>query len=492
MATNLTTLPEILLVLQKAGIPAMVEGVHGIGKTSIDYQVWKKIRQERNQPVPEKVDTLSARSLTKYSHPPKDEYGLWAFAAPNLSIEELIGYPVADRDAKVLSYLRCNNFIPPEDHVGGGMLSCDELNLASDDIERALMSLMLEGRFLDYTLPPGIFIVTSQNPAAGEYHARKLNPPTLDRFCWLTVVADHGEVMNHFIASGLHEDILSFLGTNREALNSHQAVMLKAEVKKAGTSRGWEYVNRVMSVLTPAQINEGSAVGYAIIRGLLGDTAANMFISHIRNPLRNDLTITGKEIAETYGVTVESLYSPYDSFDTKNPKNVSAARQKALRCSRLAKVRVDVLNRALKECADILQSDAANISRRIGVDTSKMSMNDRISKSIAVSTQADLTRWANIMLFMIDCPADLVDHHFMRTVVTLDASVMTLSTLAMQDAQGRSSPLPKELMAHVDGKRKSSRFFDVKEDHVPLPGETSNDDGDGDDEEDDEEEEAAA
>jgi len=454
---NMKQLTIILNVCRKAGLPVMIEGSYGVGKTSAAYQSWTTARKELNQWIPDgTIDTLSRRQLSQFSHPAPGEYGFWSVGAQNLTIEEAIGYPSVDRDRRILEYLRCGNFIPPANHTGGGVWVVDEINLADQSIERALMAIALEGVFLDYILPDNIFIVTSQNPPINGYHSRRLNPPTVDRFVKVWLKVEHNEVIDRFLLTGVDEDIVDFLTVNSEALNTHQKEMdsVDKDEKRSASSRGWAFVNKMMAQLKDPEILK--RVGFELVSGCVGPAAAGNFIQMLKNPERKDLVIPGIDIMSGYGVDKEVLTEGYDSF-TK----YTEVRNKVRRSSRGSRVRIDVLNRALRESAAILAKDADDIYMAMGGKESIKSMNSIqiLTKARAFATDEMRQRWMNMMVFMCDCPADMVETHFLSTVLTNDVTRVTLS--ALSSSTGRRSRLVGDWIDHIDGKRKTDRFMIV-------------------------------
>ena len=457
---NMKQLTTILNVCRKAGLPVMIEGSFGVGKTSAAYQSWTTARKELNQWIPDgNIDTLSRRQLSQFSHPAPSEYGFWSVGAQNLTIEEAIGYPSVDRDRRALEYLRCGNFIPPAGHTGGGVWVVDEINLAGQDIERALMAIALEGVFLDYILPDGIFIVTSQNPPINGYHSRRLNPPTVDRFVKVWLKVEHGEVIDRFMTTGVDDDIVDFLTVSSEALNTHQKEMdnVDKDEKRAASSRGWAFVNKMMPQLRDPEILR--RVGFELVSGCVGPAAAGQFVQMLKNPERKDLVISGADITSGYGVDKEVLADGYDTF-----VKYTAVRNKVRRCSRGSRVRVDVLNRALREAAAILTKDADDIYMSMGGKESVKHLNSIqiMTKAREAATDEMRQRWRNVMVFMCDCPADMVETHFLSTVLTNDVTRVTLSALSA--TSGRRPRLVSDWIDHIDGKRKTDRFMVVTED----------------------------
>lgn len=403
---SMQSISDILFLLYRAGVPAMLEGVHGIGKTSLCYQlhsrVIKELGKEKNIP-PSSVDTsmlstLDARKAVVLSKVGTDEFGLWSCSAANVTVEEFIGYP-QPQDG-VISYLRSHNFIPPPDHRGGGIWNVDELNLGFQEVEKAVMSIALEGRYLDYVLPDGVFVITSQNPSAGEYQSRKLNPPTLNRFCYLRAEALPDEVLNHFMAKEFHPSIIDCLTEHSAtALNPHQD-KVEFENHQVPTSRSWEMVNRVMKVATEKEIAEH---GLTVFSGLLGPTTASVYFKFAQE--KGERSIPIDEVLTSYGYD-EKTYDPDNSSYDKWP--VTPLRKKIQAMVKRKTVRVDIINLALNVLVERLGKMATEVEER-----HKKASGGSVYKNMAPEHRAAL---ANIMVFLHDLPSDQAGPAFLRKI----------------------------------------------------------------------------
>ena len=384
----MNSLIAVLNWLLRAGVPAMLEGAHGIGKTSIGYQLYLKVLAERTGVEQATLSSLDGRELAAFSKVGPDEFGLWSCSAANLTVEELIGYPQPQADGRV-HYLRSYSFIPPPDHRGGGIWMVDELNLAFPEVERALMSLALEGRYLDYVLPAGVFIITSQNPAVGEYHSRKLNPPTLNRFCILKVQADAQEVMAHFRKQDFRDAILDCLSEHHDkVLNPHQA-KLDFSIDQQPTSRSWEFVNRLM---TCAKGTEVERLGLVAFSGLLGPTAANVFHKYAMD--KGERTIPVKEVLSDYGIDMETFVPDKTGMENFPMTKV---RKKVRRVSQSATVRMDIINDALERIMIRLTEIKTEVKAKSG--SKRGDPREHL-------TMEQKTHILNVYAFLCDIPSD--------------------------------------------------------------------------------------
>ncbi len=398
---SMKMIANALYWLYRARVPTLLEGVHGIGKTSILYQLHARIRKELKQSAEhEGKSTLDGREIAKMAHVGPNEFGLWACSAANLTIEELIGYPRPREDGRGIEYLRSFNFLPPPDHKGGGIWDIDELNLASAEVERALMSVMLEGRYLDYVMPEGIFIVTSQNPATGEYHSRRLNPPTLNRFCQIKVVADATETISHFMNRGFHASILDCVSEHSEqVLNPHQNT-IDFKIEQQPTSRSWEYVDRALKVATKEEI---STLGLAVFSGLLGASAGAVFQKFAEE--QGERSIPIDEVLADYGYD-EETYDPDSTCHKEWP--VTKIRRRVMRVCHQASVRADIINIALSALAQRLRT----IAEAVREQSNKAGRGGIIE----AMTGEQKRQIINALAFLCDLPPDQCGPPFMRQI----------------------------------------------------------------------------
>jgi hypothetical protein len=391
---------------RRAGVNVIYEGVHGIGKSSIVFQIHQMVRKERGQAFDSlDADTLDGHMMAKYALVPKNEYGLWSSSAANLTVEEIIGFPVRDAavGGEVLRYLRCNNFLPPANHEGGGILHVDELNLAFPEVERAMMSIALEGRYLDYILPRDVWIVTSQNPAGGEYQSRRLNPPTLNRFCIITARTDAQETIRHFVKLGFHESIVDCITeATEDCLNPHQN-KVESDIKQVPTSRSWGYVSKIMKVATPEEVK---TLGLTVFTGLLGATTASTY--HKFAMAQGVRTIPVEEVITDYGAKAEE----YDAEKTSIAKwPETKIRQKVQNIVRRATVDVSILKLAIDSVISRMKKIHEDVRNELTERREKGSTDVKFKH-----TPEQKVAVLNIMAFLCDLPPDVCGLAFLNQI----------------------------------------------------------------------------
>lgn len=401
MNMSMETLKRIMYILYKSKVPLLMQGMHGVGKTSAFYQLHAEIRKELGQDFDHcGKSTISKRSMVKYSSVPRDEFGLWTASAQNMTKEELIGNAIVSGDRKSVNYVRSSQFIPPADHVGGGIWNIDEINLGHDVMD-AIMSLALEGHYLDYVLPDGIWVCISQNPSIGEYTGRDIAPQTVDRFCAIPVLIENKSTIEHFIQSGFDSRIVDSISRTGydKMLNPHQnGVFESISFKKVPTSRAWEFVNMVIPNMTKAEAI--GDIGNIIFTGLVGETA----MMSLRNTMINkdEDSIVVDDIINKYGcpIPIEKSKSFDDWAITKTRANVINLRKKT-------SMRFDIFGAVLSGLMLKLRDMAVVIRGRC--QESGKNPRDEI-------TDNEISMIVNIIGFLLDSPPEIAGNTYINDI----------------------------------------------------------------------------
>ena len=157
---------KVLNQLVEAGVPTLVWGAPGVGKTALI----RNLAQRRGWQVVEIIASL---------HDPTDFNGL----------------PVLHNGSV--------RFAPPdwvyqfEEH-GRGILFLDELTTAPPTVQAALLRLVLERKVGAHSLPAGVRVVAAANPPDMAANGWELAPPLANRFAHLQFQLDAGEWVKQF------------------------------------------------------------------------------------------------------------------------------------------------------------------------------------------------------------------------------------------------------------------------------------------------------
>lgn len=379
------------------------------------------------------LSTLDGRALAR-SHEDLDGFGFWAISATNITTEEFVGMPdVEDRgsvyrevylrtlaaaaqgrddeaqiaglhkrllsracgdlrinavdERRVLRYLRMNALMPAPEHRGGGIWVLDELNLGFPEVERAGMQILLEGRYLDYVLPPGVWIVVTMNPPCSEYpQARDLALPTMDRGAMLCVDVDKGEWLHWAQRRGLSE-------LSRLYVDKHDGLLNKVKpnfeaLDNPGTYRSIELVDRAFEVMSDKE--KGSEVGLSVAVSLLGREAGTVYFrestEHVHRPLSVD------DVVDDYGW--RKTMSEDEVRDHESWK-MTKSRSRLLAMIRKENVKVELVRYTLMELEKWLGAKHENLRSRGSTKTNPL------------HTVEERGQLLNLLVFLLDLPADV-------------------------------------------------------------------------------------
>ncbi len=151
-------LARVLDAVRQAGLPALLEGSHGIGKS----EFLSAYAQSRGMACT--VLDLSLLEATDLTGIPFVREGRTHFAPPGI-------LPTARGD-------------------GPCMLVLEELNRCDRSVRQPCLQLLTTRRLNDYRLPEGCFLTACVNPDDGTYEVDPLDPALASRFVRLRVEAE--------------------------------------------------------------------------------------------------------------------------------------------------------------------------------------------------------------------------------------------------------------------------------------------------------------
>lgn len=155
-----------LLSLMQAGVPVILWGPPGVGKTATVYALGKRLG-------------LPVETLIASLHEPVD----------------FSGWPVV-RDGRVV-------MAPPPwldrlKDAGRGILFLDEITNAPPAVQSALLRVVLERVVGDEKLPDGVYVLAAANPPEIATDGHTLRPPLANRFAHLEFKLDAMEWAENF------------------------------------------------------------------------------------------------------------------------------------------------------------------------------------------------------------------------------------------------------------------------------------------------------
>lgn len=387
------------------------------------------------------LSSIDGRHLARLTNE-KGHFGFWSMSAPNVTTEELIGMPhitdhgalykkamldsyvvasnllVAsklpeeeklaqhkkvrgqifremcedlglkeeDRDRVTLKYLRPGAIMPPAEHVGGGIWLIDELNRGFIEVEKALMQILLERRYLDYTLPDDVWVCTTMNPPGANYQVRELDPATLDRGAVISVRSDMDSWLQWASKRKLADHTRLFGDKHRKLVNKHETDM-SIDVEVGATMRSLEFADRAWAVMTEQEVKD---VGMPVITSILGREAGNMYYKEatevLHRPLRAD------EVLKKYGWRADMDKDAARDFKawkvTPERARLRAMVKKTNVKTELLKITLDELTEKLKAMHEELKTRGST----------------RDAPKLTAEEEGAVL---NVLLFLLDIPADL-------------------------------------------------------------------------------------
>lgn len=394
---------------------------------------------------PTTLSSLDGRHLARAADD-LDKFSFWSMSGPNLTLEELVGMPhvtdrgqlyrdtylraqdVAatllakdftygedygmalegmeqlteaifrrncarlgitddDRNHLVLRYLRMYGLMPDPRHRGGGVWLIDEPNRAFQEVEKALMQILLERRYLDYIVPDGVWICMTMNPPGGDYQVREMDMATLDRGLLLTVTSDKDEFIDWASRRGLTEGSRVFVDKHAGLLNAYEQKIDMTGLDNPGTFRSVEMADRAFRVMTKEEM---MTVGQHVAQGLLGrEAGTNYFRTYTDTSHR---ALTADEVFKRYGWNAD-MTEEEERDHERWPH--TAERKRLLKMVRKTNVKSELVRYTLDEVKKAVEELAASIKERGG------------TRNNPKMTREEQGAMLNMIRFLNDIPVDI-------------------------------------------------------------------------------------
>lgn len=441
---GITAIKQWARVMARANISAFIIGPHGIGKSSAIYQMYLEAAADaKKRPlaldvIAEKMNNSDIGSLSSVDgkhmtriNGDRDVYGFWSVSAANVTMEEFIGMPQVedrgaiyrqvwletlkaasrvgegfegakavhrqmfeyacqelglsgdDRDRLILRYLRLHALMPDPGHRGGGIWLIDELNLGYPEVEKALMQIILERRYLDYVLPDNIWVVTTMNPPSPEYPgARELALPTADRGAMVTVSSDKDEWLSWAARRGLGEETRIFVDKHDDLLNKVEVDLKLMDIDNPGTYRSVELVDKAYRMMSDEEIRD---VGLVVAGSLLGLSAGPVFHREYTETLHRALSLD--DVLDDYGWNEGMTKGEEKDF---RDWRITKSRSRLMAMIKKANVKSELIRYTLSEIGKWVET------------LDKDDVKDREGRG----------KMLNMMLFLHDLPVDIARGFF--------------------------------------------------------------------------------
>jgi len=230
-------LVAIIKRIYAAGLPFLIEGPHGVGKSE---SVHEAARQLGIPVIDRDLSILESSDIAGY---PFREDGVTKFAPPDFLPK------------------------PPQPR---GLLLLEELNRSSEATRHAALQILTARRIHDYVLAPGWIPCSTVNPREpGKYFTAQLDAALLSRFVRITVTADS----QHWLAwargaGGVHPIITDYIALLDEPFE---------DAEGWSTPRSWTYVSKLLHTVPDLRaMDEATSAALASsVAGLVGNAHAS-------------------------------------------------------------------------------------------------------------------------------------------------------------------------------------------------------------------------
>lgn len=216
---KISSLKKVLMISRLAQDTLIIQGKHGIGKSSVVQQYC-------------------------------DENGFYLVELflSNQEVGDLIGYPETRNGVQYWSMPAWLHRMHDAQRAGKHcVLHLDELNRADTDVLQAALQLVLEGKIHEHSLPilnsQKTQVLASINPP-GDYNVQELDPALLDRFLLVNVEVDLKSSLEHFKSNNVHDSIIEFLQETPKYLH-----FMPEDLNEKGASpRSWEKLSNYIKM----------------------------------------------------------------------------------------------------------------------------------------------------------------------------------------------------------------------------------------------------
>lgn len=271
MAIDFRSFRKVVHTVVKAKYPVMMRGRHGIGKSSVVYQ----IASELGLPVVER-------------------------RASQMSDGDLLGLPVLDDEA--------TNWNPPNWYKYACDNPCilffDEVDRAPTETRQGLFELMDSRKISGHKLHPDVVIFSAVNGGehGSQYQVADLDPAELDRYTVFDLEPTEEDFLD-WAKPNFNVVLWDFLNQNRK----HIEHVDDFEPGKVYPSRrSWARFNKAVS-FDSGLLDAASPVLYQLANAFIGQEAAvalNDFVENYDRQVTAEDVLTGKALDLTKDFTV--------------------------------------------------------------------------------------------------------------------------------------------------------------------------------------------
>jgi AAA domain (dynein-related subfamily) len=253
---NINQVKKAVPYLMRAKLPAMLVGIHGVGKT----QGIKQYAKENDYIL--KIVNLGCEDVG-------DLKGLPNFKKNADKVLSATEFLKPDWAEDMLTFLKEN----PDKKA---ILFLDEFNRAKRDLIQACFPLLTENRLGQVQFPENLYVMAAINPGTEDYTTLDLSDKALmDRFCHIKITSSYQDFIEYGKVAGINPSALNFI-------NAHPA-MLRANTKEFNlnyvepSDRSWEKAGVLVDMYDKKEMDE--TMLNELLVGLVGLEASTAYMS---------------------------------------------------------------------------------------------------------------------------------------------------------------------------------------------------------------------
>jgi len=325
----------------------MLHAKHGVGKSSVVRQTVDELAEETGK-----------------------AYGFYDVRLSQCEVGDIKGLPDADREAKVIRFLKQEWW--PRDQDSHGILFFDELNRASKDVLQAVFEICLDRRLDGEELPDGWRVVSAVN-SDDDYDVVELDPALHDRWFHIDFDPDAKEWMSWAHTNGVHKAVIEFINRNQNLLDPPIGNLEPGRVYPS--RRSWVALS---DSIISMNLEKDEGMLTQITKGWVGREIAVMFQKFVTNEFSQ---LTPEDVIDLYDDSQTQIESACDDIE------VIAALARSVVTevnSRNANKMKDLQKDNLKKFFMILPNDVAS-QMWVGL------LGGKKSKKLVLGWQADST-----------------------------------------------------------------------------------------------------
>ena len=263
---NANSLLEAIEHSYKTGVPVMVWGAPGVGKSAVSYKAASRNGWQIHDVRTTLIDPIDLRGI-----PWRDE--LTTFYNGNGDVEAAKAEHNEIEAQKKQSITRWAppDFLPWTDEPH--LIVLDELPSAMPSVQVALYQLVYDRRIGEYKMPPGAALMAAGNRISDRGVAHKMPTPLASRLTHLTLEPDNKTWLDWAVTEGnIEPQVVAYINLFPESLHVFDPT---SDELPFACPRTWEMVSKTiaeephMSLTTLA----------AMICGTIGNTIGTAFIA---------------------------------------------------------------------------------------------------------------------------------------------------------------------------------------------------------------------